>query len=161
MAGPCAVENKTLLIEIAKEVKDGGRELPPRRRIQAADLALCLPGAGRGRAQVPCRGPRAHRPAHRDRGDGPPGHRADRQIRRRAPDRRPEHAELPAAQGSGAVQEAGAPEARHLGHDQGMAHVRRVHHVRRQPRRDPLRARHPHLRDRDPEHARPLRRARC
>ncbi len=41
-------------------------------------------------------------------------------------------------------------------HDRGVAARRRVHPLRRQPERDPVRARHPHLRDRDAQHARPL-----
>ena len=42
-------------------------------------------------------------------------------------------------------------------HHRGVAAGGRVHRGARQPERHPLRARHPHLRDRHPQHARPQR----
>ena len=49
----------------------GGRRAgPARRRLQAAHLALLLPGAGRGRAGAAGRSARAHRAAGGHRGDG-------------------------------------------------------------------------------------------
>ena len=50
----------------------------------------------------------------------------------------------------GPIAQAGAAQARHLGDDRGVAAVGRVHAGRRQHEGDPLRARHPHLRDATP-----------
>ena len=52
--------------------------------------------------------------------------------------------------------QAGAAQARHLGDDRGVAAVGRVRAERRQHRRDPVRARHPHVRDGDAQHLRHL-----
>ncbi len=45
VAGPCSVESEEQITEIAKEVQKGGRWVSARRRVQAAHLALCVPGA--------------------------------------------------------------------------------------------------------------------
>ena len=57
----------------------------------------------------------------------------------------------------GRVRQPGAPEARHVRHHRGVAALRRVHPGRRQHAGDPVRARHPHLRERHPQHPRHLR----
>ena len=75
------------------------RDAAARRRLQAAHLAVRLPGPGRGRPRPAGRGPRADRPADHHRGHGARPGRARRRVGRRAADRRPQHAELPAAQG--------------------------------------------------------------
>ena len=80
----------------------------------------------------------------------------DRQVLRHLPGRRAQHAELHAAARARPRAQAGAAQARHLGDDRGVAAVGRVHPERRQHRRHPLRARHPHVRDRDAQHARHL-----
>jgi 3-deoxy-7-phosphoheptulonate synthase len=49
---------------------------------------------------------------------------------------------------------AGAAEARHEFHHQGTADVGRVHRGARQPQRDPVRARHPHVRNGHAQHLR-------
>ena len=54
----------------------------------------------------------------------------------------------------GSGKQARAAEARHVRNDRGAAAQRRVHHVRRELQRDPLRARHPHLRDLHAQHSR-------
>lgn len=46
MAGPCAVETQEQLMSIAHAVKAAGRHHTPRRRLQAQDLPLLLPGPG-------------------------------------------------------------------------------------------------------------------
>ena len=61
----------------------------------------------------------------------------------------------------GRSDKAGAPEARCVGDDRGAPHGRRVHAPRGELAGDPLRARHPHVRARDPLHARPRRRPRA
>ena len=55
----------------------------------------------------------------------------------------------------GRVEPAGAAQARHDVHDGRVPQRRRVHPRPRQPPGHPVRARHPHLRDRDAQHARP------
>ena len=75
----------------------GRRPHDARRRLQAAHLALRLPGPRRGGPQDARRRPRRHRAADRHRGDGPARPRRRLRVRRRAPDRRAQHAELPAA----------------------------------------------------------------
>ena len=80
----------------------------------------------------------------------------DREVLRHLPGRRAQHAELHAAARAGPRAQAGAAEARHLGDDRGVAAVGRVRAERRQHRRHPVRARHPHVRDRDAQHVRHL-----
>ena len=58
MAGPCAVESREQLLETARMRQARGRPHPARRRLQAAHLAVRLPGAGPGRPQAPARGAR-------------------------------------------------------------------------------------------------------
>ena len=58
---------------------------------------------------------------------------------------RPQHAELQPAARAGATAQADPAEARHFGHHRRAAAQRRIHPFRRQLRRDPVRARHPHL----------------
>ena len=90
----------------------GGRPHDARRRLQAAHLALRLPGSRRGRPGDDGRRAGRDRPADRHRGHGParPGRRLP--LRRRAPGRRAQHAELPAARGAGQGRQAGAAQAR-------------------------------------------------
>ena len=93
----------------------GRRDGPARRRLQAAHQPLQLPGPGHGRPAVPGRGPRRDGPARHHRGHGaePGGSRWPR-SRRHPPDRRAQHAELPAAEGGGQGRAAGHAQARHL-----------------------------------------------
>ena len=53
----------------------------------------------------------------------------------------------------GEIAQAGAAQARDDVDHRGAADVRRIHPVPRQLPGDPVRARHPHLRDRNPQHA--------
>ena len=95
------------------------------------------------------------RSAGHHRGDGAQPGRHRRRVRRHPPDRHPEHAELLAADGSRAGRPAGHAQARLRRDHRGVADGRRVHRQLRQPERDPVRARHPDLRDVHPQHARP------
>ena len=91
----------------------GGRsDHAPRRRVQAALLALRLPGPRPGGPRHPRRGARGDRAPDRHRAHGRAARRGGRRGRGRDPDRRPEHAELHAPLGGRPVGEAGAPEAR-------------------------------------------------
>ena len=62
MAGPCSVESEKQIMETAETVARGGREDAARRRLQAAHLALRLPGPGRGRAEAAGQGAASDRP---------------------------------------------------------------------------------------------------
>ena len=132
----------------------GGRVDVPRRRVQAALLAVQLPGArSRGPAN-PRRGQGRDRAADRHRADGRARRRGDPRGRRRDPGRRPQHAELPAAGRDRPHRQAGPDQARPLV-DAGRApDGRRVRPQGGQSERDAVRARHPHVRDRLPFHAR-------
>ena len=83
----------------------GRRDDPARRRVQAADQPVRLPGPGRRGPPLPRRGARADRPAGHHRGHGAVPGRHRRRVRRHPPDRHPEHAELLAA----ARRRAGSP----------------------------------------------------
>ena len=100
MAGPCAVESREQLMATARWVKREGATDPAWRRLQAAHLALRLPGPGGRRASSSW--PRSREETGlpivtevTDPADVPVFER----LRRHAPGRRPEHAELRAAQG--------------------------------------------------------------
>ena len=129
---------------------EGGRRVGAARwRLQAALVAIRLPGArqagvGTARARA-----RRNGVGHRDGGHGRTWRRHGRRVRRLHPDRRPQHAELLAAATCGHTQEAGAAQARHGGHHQRSAAQCRVHPGRGESERDSLRARRAHLRQRD------------
>ena len=46
MAGPCSVESREQIFTVSRAGQGRRSEVPPRRRIQAAQLALFLPGHG-------------------------------------------------------------------------------------------------------------------
>ena len=73
------------------------RDDAARRRLQAAHLAVHLPGPGPGGPEAARRGQGRDRPADRHRADGRPRPRRRARGRRRDPGRRPQHAELHAA----------------------------------------------------------------
>ena len=78
-------------------VTAAGASAVPRRRLQAAHLAVLLPGPRAGGAAPARRGEGGDRPADRHRADGRARPRAGPRGRRRDPDRRAQHAELHAA----------------------------------------------------------------
>jgi hypothetical protein len=65
IAGPCAIESREQAFRIAEHVASSGRAIFPRRRFQAAHLALCLPGTRGRRTAHPGRNSRPLRPADR------------------------------------------------------------------------------------------------
>src|SRR2546430_1535531 len=142
------------------ESQSRGRAHPPRRRLQTAHVALLVPGAGGGGAQVPRRGQARDGTSRRHRGHGARQGGAGRPVLGHPPDRRAQHPELLPAPPRGRDEAARAAQARHGHLDPGMAPVRRVPPLRRQRERDPVRAGHPHLRDRDTLHPGSQRRAR-
>ena len=56
MAGPCSVESEKQIMDTAEAVADGRRQAAARRRVQAAHVALRLPGHGRGRPEASAQG---------------------------------------------------------------------------------------------------------
>ena len=155
IAGPCSVET-----DAADACGGGGRArgrraADARRRVQAAHVAVRVPGQGHRGPEAP-QGRRGElQAAGRHRAHG----RADaRRVpgarRRRDPDRHAQHAELRPAEGRGPGDDAGDPEARHERDDQRVADGGRIHRRRRQSQHHLLRARHPHVRDGLPQRAR-------
>ena len=136
----------------------GGRRLAvPRRRLQAAHLALRVPGPRSRGPAAARRGQGRDRAADRHRVHGRARPRGRARGGRRHPDRRPQHAELPAAGRDRPLRAPGAAQARRVGDARGAADGGRVHPQGGQPERAAVRARHPHVRDRLPLHARPHR----
>ena len=116
-------------------------------------------GLGRGGPQDPRRGARGDRAPIVTEVLDTETRRARRGARRLPPDRRAQHAELLAPEASSAARQAGAAQARHVGHARGAAAGGRVPAGGGQLRGDPLRAGRAHLRRPHPQHARPLGRA--
>ena len=95
----------------------GGRDLPARRRLQAAHEPVRVPGAARGGPEAARARARGDRPQGRDRGEGHRDPADGRRVRRRAAGRRAQHAELLAAREARRDRQAHPPEARPLRHD--------------------------------------------
>ena len=98
MAGPCSVESERQILAGRPRGSGRRRHGAPSRRVQAAELAVRLPGAGPCRARAAGPGPRRDRSPHRHRGDGCRRPGSGGRGGRHRPDRRPQHAELLAAQ---------------------------------------------------------------
>ena len=129
----------------------------PGRGLQAAHLAVRLPGPRPPRPRDPGRRARGDRPADRDRGGRRARRAGRRRARRHAAGRHPQHGQLRAAPGGRRVRQAGAAQARDDRDHRGVADGGGVRRPARQPRRGAVRARHPHLRAGHPQHARHLR----
>ena len=97
MAGPCSAESEEQVEATAARRQARRRQDPARRRVQAAQLALQLPGTRRRRAEDAARGRRPARPEAHHRSDGDQPDRARRALRRHPAGRRAQHAELLAA----------------------------------------------------------------
>ena len=102
------------------------RDRDARRRLQAADLALLVPGTGRAGDRDPAGGAAPVRAAVRRGGGGRLAGRARRRRRRLHPDRHPQRAELRAPEGGRPHEQAGDAEARARDDDRGVAPGRRV-----------------------------------
>ncbi len=61
IAGPCSVETREQTLETARAVARGGRDDAPRRGVQAAHVAVHVPGSRRRRARDPAGGARRRR----------------------------------------------------------------------------------------------------
>ena len=133
----------------------GRRHDPARRRVQAAYLAVLVPGPGGARARDPRGMPARHRSAVRRRGRRRLAGAEGRGDRRLHPHRHAQRAELRAAEGGRAHEQARDAEARPRHDDRGVAAGGRVHRAARQLRDHPVRARHPHVRAVHAQHAGP------
>ena len=150
MAGPCSVESERQILDGRPRRARGRRHRPPGRRLQAAELALRVPGSRAARARAAGPGARGDRPADRHRGDGRRGAGPGRRGGRHRPARRAQHAELLAAQARGSLRQADPAQAGPLRHHPGAAALGRVPAGRGQPAGDPVRARHPRASTRPP-----------
>ena len=90
----------------------GRRDGTARRRVQAAQLAVFVPGTRPARPGAAGARAARDRAADRHRGDGRRRRASGRGVRRLHPDRRAQHAELLAAQGRRRARQAGAAQAR-------------------------------------------------
>ena len=135
-----------------------GRDALPRRRLQAAHLALLVPGAGGGR-------PARSWPRVREETGLPI---VTEVIDTETVELVAEYADclqigarnmqnFSLLKRLGRIAQAGAAEARHVGDARGVAPVRRVRPVRGQLRGDPVRAGRADVRGPHAQHARPLR----
>ena len=141
IAGPCTVESREQMLADRARRARRGRDAAARRRLQAAHLALRLPGPRPGGPAAARRGQGGDRPADRHRADGRARPRRRAGGRRRDPDRRAQHAELPAAGRDRPLRAPGAAQARALLDARRAADGGRVHPQGGQPQRDAVRAR--------------------
>ena len=65
MAGPCAVESESQLLETAEAVAEAGARDSARRSLQASIFAIRVSRPRRGRSQDSAQGPRRDRAGHR------------------------------------------------------------------------------------------------
>ena len=157
MAGPCAVESREQLMETARCVKREGARVLRGGAFKPRTSPYSFQGLGLPALELLRRGARRVRPAGHQRGRRPDRRARLRRARRHPPGRRPQHARTSSCSRRSARASAPVLLKRGLSRDdRGVAAGGRVHPLGRQPERDPLRARHPHLRDRHPQHARPL-----
>jgi 3-deoxy-7-phosphoheptulonate synthase len=81
MAGPCSVESEAQLVAVAESVKAGGAHILRGGGLQAADLALRVPGARGGGPPAARRGPEANGAPGGDRGARARQGRVGRRVR--------------------------------------------------------------------------------
>ncbi len=138
--------------------ESGGRHDPARRRLQAAHLALRIPGTRQGRP-ASARSSRSRKPGSKSSPKcSASARRACRGSRRHPANRRAQCAEFPAPHRVRADGQADPAQARPERAHRRMAARRRIHPGAWQSERALLRARHPHLRDLHAQHARSRRR---
>src|SRR5262249_34948695 len=123
------------------------------RRIQAADIPILLPGPRRGGIEIPQTGGGPVRHAGRLGGDGAFPDTTIHPLRRYTSDRRAQYAELQPAARGWPFEQTGAFEEGTCRYDRRDPARSGIRYVGRQPRRDNLRTRHPHVRDIPQKHA--------
>ena len=150
MAGPCSVESERQILERR------GRSARPAPTVLRAGAfkprssPYSFQGLGRAGLRLLARAREETGPADRHRGDGRRRARPGGRGRRHHPDRRPEHAELFAAQACRPCRKAGPAQAGPVRHHPGAAPLGGIHPGRGEPPRHPLRARRPRLRSPPP-----------
>ena len=114
IAGPCTVESREQTLQTARVVRDAGVAMLRGGAYKPRTSPYAFQGLGAGGAAAARRGQGRDGAADRHRADGParPGRRAG--GRRRDPDRRAQHAELPAARRGRALRASRAAQARAL-----------------------------------------------
>src|SRR4030067_1054652 len=115
-----------------------------------------VPGAGGTGAEDPAQGRGRGGDACRDRGDEPDGRRPGRPVLRHPAGGSPQRPELLPPEADRKIEAADPPQAGDDDDHHRVPHERRILPLRGEPPGDPLRARDPHVRGRDPEYARPL-----
>ena len=151
IAGPCSVETHEQTLEAARAVAAAGATMLRGGAFKPRTSPYSLPGARRRGALHPARGPRGDRLADRHGAAWTRGSVEEvARGRRRHPDRRPQHAELPPARGAGPHRSAGAPQARPVVLGRGAADGGGVRCEGGERADHPLRARHQDVRDARP-----------
>ena len=159
IAGPCTVESRDQLLTTAHVVRDAGATMLRGGAYKPRTSPYAFQGLGQEGLRLLAEAKARDRPADRHRAHGRPRPRAGPRGGRRHPDRRAQHAELRAARRGRPLGLPRAHQARPVEHARRAADGGRVRPQGGQPERDAVRARHPHVRDRLPLHARPHRRA--
>ncbi len=155
IAGPCTVESRDVLLDAAHAVKDAGAQLLRGGAYKPRTSPYSFQGLGEEGLRLLQEAKDETGHADRDRGDGRARPRRRARGGRRDPARRAQHAELHAAHRARPRGAPGADQARALRDARGAPDGGGVRAQGGQHRRDALRARHPHLRDALPLHARP------
>ena len=99
IAGPCSVEYREQTLETARVVADAGATMLRGGAFKPRTSPYAFQGLGVEGLEILAEARELDRAAGRHRADGPAPRRGDRGVRRRDPDRRPQHAELPAPLG--------------------------------------------------------------
>ena len=158
IAGPCTVESREQTLGVAHAVKDAGASMLRGGAFKPRTSPFAFKGLGAEALEILAEARAADRPSGRHRAARQPARRGDLRPRRRRSDRRAQHAELRPARGRRQARQARAAQARAEQLARRAPPGGRLHPQGGQRGRDPLRARHPHVRDRDALHARPRRR---
>src|SRR4030067_234246 len=136
---------------------EGGRSpCAARGGVQAPDFPLRVPGSRGTGAEDPAQGRGQGGDARRDRGDEPDGRRPGRPVLRHPASGSPQRPELLPPEADRKIEAADPPQAGDDDDHHRVPHERRILPLRGEPPGDPLRARDPHVRGRDPDYARPL-----
>ena len=161
IAGPCAVESREQAFAAARRVREAGARLFRGGAFKPRTSPYSFQGLGEEGLKILAEVRREFGLLIVTETIDPENCDLVERIRRRAADRRAQHAELLPAQARGALAQARAAQARHVRHAGRIPDGRGVHPVRGQLQRHPLRARRAHLRRPHAQHAGPERDSRA
>jgi hypothetical protein len=119
IAGPCSVENETIISRTAEFLSERGVRLMRAGAFKPRSSPYAFQGLGNLEPSSS-----AHRDRHRHRVDGYRQRRRGRRSGRHNPDRHAQHAEFQSAATRGQIGQAGFAQTRHVGHIGRMAHGR-------------------------------------